>query len=128
MDCHCDMIEEHEIRPGFCRFCGGKLSAAWVSSDATFAEFFDQLADLPGVTPALIEQCRQRELDGRDEFGFAYLKRDNASEAREEGADLALYCYLSVLRARRDGQPEKIEAALEAARYAALAYEASRRV
>lgn len=127
-DCDCPIPDEHgPIRPGYCR-CGGYIDPRWTSNDRTFREFFDQLAALPGVTSAFVAQCRQRELDGRDEFGHQFLSRDNAAEAREEASDLALYCALSVLRARRDGNAEQIEAALDAAHHAALAYEITRRL
>ena len=126
LSCRCDMIEEQSIRPGYCRFCGGRIDPEWVSSDATFAEFFDQLAELPGVPSDLIEQCRDRELAGRETFGFAYLARDNPKEAREEIADFVLYIRLHLLCARREGRPEKVEAALRAAHHAALAYEITR--
>ena len=109
-----------------------KAAEAWAfpqfSNDRTFNEFFDQLADLPDVEPSFIEHCRHRETAGRDEFGHAFLDRDNCLEGLEEAADLAIYSELHLLRCRREGRREQTELALEAARLAALAYVALARL
>ena len=92
------------------------------------ASLFDQLADLPDVEPSFIEHCRHRETAGRDEFGHAFLDRENCLEGLEEAADLAIYSELHLLRCRREGKREQTELALEAARLAALAYVALARL
>ena len=128
-DCSCRIPEDHgKFRPGYCRFCGGKISERWTSNDRTFNEFFDQLADLPDVEPSFIEHCRHRETAGRDEFGHAFLDRENCLEGLEEACDLGIYSRLHLLRMRREHKREHVELALEAARLAALAYAALARL
>lgn len=121
-ECVCEIPKETgRNRPGYCRICGGKIDARYLSTDSTFAAFFNQLAQLPGVDRHFINQCRDRELAGRDEFGNEYLQRVNELEGIEEACDLALYSHLAVLRARREGRKENVDIALEAAHHAALA-------
>jgi len=128
-ECDCAVPEDAgKIRPGWCRMCGGRINPRWTSNDRTFSEFFDQLADLPDVEPSFIEHCRHRETAGRDEFGHAFLDRENCLEGLEEAADLAIYSELHLLRCRREGKREQTELALEAARLAALAYVALARL
>lgn len=120
--CDCAVPEDHgKFRPGWCRMCGGRIGEEWTSNDRTVTDFLDQLAALPGVDQHFINQCRQRELAGRDEFGHTFLNRVNELEGIEEAADLALYSHLAILRARREGKIEHIDIALEAAHHAALA-------
>src|SRR4051794_17482384 len=75
-------------KQGACQ-CGKVLDPAWVSSDATFNEFFGRLREaiFPVVGAefdSFVAQCKQRELAGRDTFGFEYLARSNITEAYEE--------------------------------------------
>ena len=128
-ECDCAVPEDAgKIRPGYCRFCGGRIPQDVLSTDKTFSEFFDQLAALPGVDPAFIEHCRRREFNGRDEFGNAFLDRENCLEGLEEACDLGIYSRLHLLRMRREHKREHVELALEAARLAALAYAALARL
>ena len=122
MSCACPVPREKPHDAGNCRSCGKVIEDRWVSNDRNFAEFFGRLRALPGVDRAFVDQCRSRELAGRDIFGHAFLGRQNADEGSEEAADLALYCYLGLLRARRERRHEQIELALEAAQHAAKAH------
>lgn len=117
--CRCDYPTNMKIRPGYCSHCSGTLDPSWQTTDETVAEFMDQLADLPGVLPGFIEQCRQRERAGRDEFGYAYVKRSNCDEGIEEFSDACLYAFLHLLRCRREGKREQLELALDISRHAA---------
>jgi hypothetical protein len=77
---------------------------------------------LPGTDPGFVEHCRARETRGRDVFGLLYLDRDNPREAMEEACDLAIYCYLHILRKRREGVEVDRTQVLEAAQLAAKAW------
>lgn len=116
-------------RSGSCVKCGKHFGPEWVSSDETFNQFFDRLRDsIPTVGPefdAFLLQCKQRELAGRDTFGYAYLDRDNVVEAYEEAVDGALYSFLDVLATIRDnGDDPDIGFALTAAASFYSAYRA----
>lgn len=111
-----------------CNRCGYWINPRWSSNDSTVSAFFNRLAEsIPvaewWVSP-FVEHCMQRELAGRDKFGFEYLVRDNPAEGLEEAADLALYSHLDVLKAKRAGNEDDIDAALQAAYHAGKAYEA----
>ena len=121
--CTCPIPREKSYDPGSCRNCGKRLDPSWVSNDANFNAFFRQLLALPGVERSFIAHCRSREVAGRDTFGYAFTNRNNAAEGLEEAADLAIYCYLSLLHARREGRREHVELALEAAQRAGEAHE-----
>lgn len=99
-----------------------------VSSDENFQSFFRWLLEIPGVEPDFVPYCENRERFGRDRYGLAYLTKDGPREAMEEAADLAIYCYLHLLRAKRDGTPQEKEKALEAATHAAKAWSVLRRM
>lgn len=114
-----------------CVRCGRELDDAWRTSDETVSEFFDRLAN------AQVEDlesfrlhCAQRELAGREEFGYVYLSRNNPVEAMEEAADGALYSYFDTLVARREGDdtPERESWAYLAASHFARAHYALRRL
>lgn len=123
-ECQCEVPEYHgKIRPGYCR-CGGWINPAWVSSDETFEAFFKQIAALPGVTPSMIEHCRQRERAGREEFGLAYLGRNNPLEGQEEGGDGGNYSFFETLKDIRAGEQEIDPDLLDAAHHFALAHAA----
>lgn len=99
-----------------------------VSSDENFESFFRWLLEVPGVDGDFLPYCLNREREGRQMYGLAYLTKDGPREAMEEAADLAIYCYLHLLRAKRDGTPQEKEKALEAATYAAKAWAVLRRM
>jgi hypothetical protein len=127
-ECDCPVPRDHRefspgFRDGYCRHCGGWINPAWLSTDETFDEFFDHLARIPGVTPAFIQHCRQRELAGRPVFGHEFLARNNDIEASEEVADFANYMLFRCLRKRREGKPSNRAKALRAAHHAALAHQ-----
>ena len=117
--CLCSYVKEDPTRRGYCQHCSGILGPEWQTTDATVSEFMDQLGEIPGVVPAFIKSCRAREMAGRDEFGYEYLKRSNCDEGIEEFADACLYSFLHLLRCRREGKREQIELALEISRHAA---------
>lgn len=120
-----------KVKPGkqdWCERCGSYIDPEWVSSDATLNAFFDRLREsvsepAPWLEP-LRQFCQARERAGRDEFGFAYLDRDNPREAIEEAADGANYAFFEVLRNRRKGEDEQIDVALLAAYHFGKAYHA----
>ena len=61
--------------------------------------------------------------------GLAYLARENAPEALEEAADLALYMHLDVLKNFREhGDYEDMALALEAAKFAYEAHRCARKL
>lgn len=93
-----------------------------VSTDENFQSFFRWLLEIPGIDPDFIPYCLRRERYGRDRYGLAYLGKDGPREAMEEAADLAIYCYLHLLRSKRDGTPQEKEKALEASVHAAKAW------
>lgn len=117
-------------RKGSCLGCGKLIGEDCLSSHETLEAFFERLrwALFPTGKPSpAFEQyralCEARELKGRDDFGLAYLRRDNEQEAGEEAADLAMYMHLSILQARQRGEEEEWSTALEAARHAFIAFE-----
>lgn len=133
--CTCESPSEHvnPARKGKCVRCDALLDCEWSSNDATVAAFFDRLAttfpswpDVPPWFEAFRTQCEERERDGREEFGFAYVSRDNAGEALEEAADGGIYHHLEILRKLRNGQAEDIDVHLQAAYHFALAHRYSR--
>lgn len=79
-----------------------------MSDDPQIAEFFDRLEaalfpriareELPADWRSFRQQCEERELAGRDTFGHAYLRRDNAAAGLEEAADGANYGYFDIRR------------------------------
>ncbi len=126
--CGCPVPRPRQPNPNFptrdksCSACGKLINQSFVSSDERFDEFFDQLMQLPGTDPGFVEHCRDRETRGRDVFGLLYLDRDNPREAMEEACDLAIYCYLHILRKRREGVEVDRTQVLEAAQLAAKAW------
>jgi hypothetical protein len=69
------------------------------------------------------EQCEARERAGRKKFEYEYLRRDNAVEALEEGADLANYMLFDSLQHIRQGEPgQDIDCELMAAYHAYKAW------
>ena len=118
--CDCEIPDDHgKFRPGYCRMCGGKIDERYLSTDKTFAEFYEQLALIPGVSPWFIEFCRKRERDGRPIFGNEFLRRSNCDEGIEEFLDASIYAHLHLLRMRREGTREHVELALEISQHAA---------
>jgi hypothetical protein len=94
-----------------------------VSSDSeTFDSLLDQLARCPSVSPSFIDLCRNRQRSGIDEFGDAYLTRDNIAEGLEEACDGANYAIFETMRRAHVGKDDKVALALEAAHHFAIAY------
>lgn len=123
--CRCDIPQQDGDRL-FCRTCQQPISETWASTDSNIKAFFDELSEVPGIDPAFVRVCIDREKEGRSEYGMRYLgsNRSNPMEAVEEAADLAIYSYLHLLKCERDGTPEKREYAITAAYHAAMAYSA----
>ncbi len=124
-----------KVKPGrerFCERCGFYLGDSWRSSDANLDRFFNSLTSCQNVPITVADfegLCDRREREGRDKFKFAYLDRDNISEAAEEAADLALYMYLDLLKAEREGNgDEGRDLAMTVAFHAAQAYDALARL
>lgn len=120
--CECNEPREtvNPRRPGTCVKCGKPFDPEWVSSDETFAAFFDRLAESMAVVPPEFEtfraQCAKRERAGRETFGFRYLSRENTTDAYEEACDGANYMLFNALQKVKEGYPgEDIDADLTAA-------------
>lgn len=116
-----------------CVRCALHISPEWTCNDQTVAGFFDRLEDAvpggDGWLESFRKHCEQRELAGRDKWGFTFLARENTLEGLEEACDGALYSMLDVLKARREGRGEEdLDAALTAAYYFGKAHEALRRL
>ena len=122
--CLCDFPKSKSWRPTECKGCGRSIDPAYVTNDTNLEEFFDYLGSLPGVEAGFVKQCKDRERAGRNTFGLAYLGsgRHNPSEAREEAADLAMYCYLHLLKCHRNNTNEDVVTVMEAAAHAAAAW------
>jgi len=126
--CNCNVprpgtpTENRPHQDTVCRVCGKWISPGVVSSDENFQGFFSWLLELPGIDQNFVPYCREREKQGREQYGLAYLAKDGPREAMEEAADLAIYCYLHLLKAKRDGTPQETEKALQAATHAAKAW------
>lgn len=124
-ECGCDTPADHAdthpgFRDGWCRHCGGVLADRWLSDTEDLTGFLNLAqADYQSVA-----HCQIRELAGRDQFGLAYLTRNNPAEAQEEAADGQIYCYLEVLKDRRSGESDVDFDLLDAARHFALAHQA----
>lgn len=105
------------------------MDPEWVSSDETFNEFFDRLAEsVPGASDfeAFRAQCAARERAGRQTFGVQYLDRRNAIEALEEAADGANYLFFHALQKVKQGRREEdIDSDLMAAYYFYKAWSAA---
>jgi hypothetical protein len=132
--CPCPVPRPRQANPNFphrdrsCQRCGKVIDQRFVSSDSHFQKFFGWLADTPGVEQEFIEHCRVREGSGRGVFGLAYLNKDNPREAMEEACDMAIYCYLHLLRQARDGADTDPAMALEVAQLAGKAWSLLRRM
>lgn len=114
--CECEVPAQslNPRRSGVCSKCGMKFDPAWLSTDLTFARFWQRIESAyPGWQNPLYEPpaeqvrlrhlSRVREQTGRKEFGLRYLSRDNLAEAREEAADFLMYVYLETLKEQRGG-------------------------
>jgi hypothetical protein len=99
------------------------LNPEWLSSSEGLNAFL-QLAGADYLTAA---HCIQRERAGREEFGLAYLTRDNPAEAMEEAADGCIYAFLQVLCDVREGESEVDFDLLDAALHFSLAHQAMTR-
>jgi hypothetical protein len=73
-------------------------------------------------------ECEARYEAGIEQFGDAYLHRDNLAESLQEASDLANYMALDVLKHIDEGGDgeEDLSLALEAARHAYKAHETAR--
>lgn len=127
-DCDCEEPKLRAYKGGNCQRCAKLLFDDYLSNDDNLAEFFGLVSDIPGVDTEILSVAAQRERDGRDFYGLAYLSRNNIAEAIEEVADLIVYLYLHRLRGRRDGYEVDMASLLEAAMHGAYAYNALRRM
>ncbi len=98
----------------------------WETTDENFDGFWDRIERSYGgwvkqwyKTPN--EQVRLRALtkfregQGREEFGDAYLTRDNLAELEEELADALMYLYLETLKDRKNGTDPEWDVVLQIA-------------
>ncbi len=132
--CVCRVPRPKQATPNFptrnhsCQRCSKLINQEFVSSDTHFDGFFNWLAEAPGIEQGFIDQCRRREASGRDVYELAYLGKDNPREAMEEACDLAIYCYLHLLKQARDGVETDPAMALEVSQMAAKAWSLLRRM
>lgn len=124
-DCECEAPQDHRefhagFRDGWCRYCGGFLNPDWLTSTEGLQAFLDAAL----VDPVTAAHCHVREQAGRDEFGLAYLSRNNPAEGREEAVDGCNYAYFESLKDRRVGSRDLDFDLLDAARHFALAHQA----
>ena len=110
-----------------------------MSDDETFRTFYSRLAealfryDLTGELRVsaefghFLEQAASRERAGREQFGLAYLTRDNPTEALEEFADGANYAMFTRLRDLEEfgDDPDVMRLALDVALYSFRAHAAA---
>ena len=120
-------------RKGWCAACAFQFDPEWLSSDENTRRFFDRLQrSMPSHDSewqAFRQMCEERERDGRQTFGVAYLSKDNLKEATEEAGDLAIYPLLDSLRAIREGRAgEDYDLVLTIAHHAFQAYSAAVRL
>lgn len=127
-ECECPIPnpDTNPRRQGKCVRCGFVINPEWVSCDATIGEFFDRLAEYPGLGNILRfrRQCEEREHAGRGLYGHRHLARDAVGEGLEEAADGANYAHFLILESRRAGVEEPTSAAFEAAWHFARAHAA----
>ena len=79
------------------------LNAFWDRIESSYGGWISPAYHIPD------EQVRQRvlttfrERTGREEFGDAYLRRDNIAEIEEELADALVYLHLETRRDEAEG-------------------------
>jgi len=98
-----------------------------MSYEDEILEWQEQLASI-GIDPHLVELGKARELAGRDEFGDAWMNRDNVAEGGEEGADFINYAFFKVLQRREEGRDGRMDLALIAAHKIHEAFDALKRL
>jgi hypothetical protein len=107
----------------------------WVVNDRTHNEFLDRCQEAlaralgwPAGEPPPPEWLSFRRLTltreqaGRDEFGFAYLGRDNIQAGAEEATDGCNYTYFETRKSIRAGRDADWDLALTAAYHDYMAY------
>lgn len=120
MACQCPVPQIHvNSRYNSCASCLKPIDQDVVSDTAKLQGFLNRI---PGIPAALIIQCHQRELAGRQEFGLQYLGRDNVDECFQEIADGQNYLFFETLVDRRDGREEDVNL-VRAAHHLSQAYE-----
>lgn len=136
MSCSCTPPHPGPERPGHsshksCLTCGRKIDERLLEPSPFISDFFGHVeASIPSVEgepeqtwQAFRRHCELREQAGRPTFGYRFTAKDNAAEALEEAADLALYMALEQLKLLYLGNEEEVPAvAYEAVRHAYLAY------
>ena len=130
MTCTCEVpLDSPNPRNVSCNRCGLPIDPDCRCDERTIGQFYDRLqsALFRGKPSASFLRFRalaeEREQEGRERYGLAYLGKRNELEAQEEGADLANYLAFAIFQARQRGEDEEWSTALEAARHAFLACE-----
>ena len=129
-ECECDAPNPYQTpaKAHACIKCGFLISPRWSCNDSTLRSFMDGMAAaLPTRGDAYARfriDIEAREFAGRRKFGQSFHKRNNISEAMEEACDGALYACLDTLAAKRRGDDEHTDLALDVALHFYRAYEA----
>ena len=116
--CHCKVPIPwtNPLRIGTCVVCGFKIPPEWWSSEITvpLARIASSFPTVPDSFESLRSQCLERELAGRERFGFRFHRRNNIKDAKEEDADAMNYTAFDWILARKAGDEERADRDLNA--------------
>lgn len=126
--CICDVPRPFSHRPQSCRNCGRYIDPAYLSNDQNVESFASYLRSLPDVDDSFIRYVKGVEAQTRRERGYDYLEGDARSKGLALAAELALQSHFYLLWCKRNNHEANLGAAMEAASFAAKAWEAMKRI
>jgi hypothetical protein len=125
-------------RTHVCLYCAKPIpaEAEWAVNDVTHNAYLDRIERTLAATPGagwedgepprewlyFRNLCLERERDGRERFGYAYLGRDNIQAGIEEDSDSENYNWFDVLQALKRGEEVEWDLVLTLAFYNFMAY------
>jgi hypothetical protein len=126
--CICEVPRPYSHKPESCRGCGRFIDASYVSNDKSLGSFAAYLRSLPDLDPGFIGYVEAVERTKREGRGFEYLAGDMQQKGLALAAELALQSHFYLLWCERNNQEANLGAAMEAASFAAKAWEAMKRI
>lgn len=117
-------------RKGDCARCGKEIE------QIDLRAFYDRVAlalpswpEVPEDFEAFRQQCEARFSAGKEQFGSAYLRRQNLREALEECADWGNYMAFDLFQnSKESDEGEDLDLTLEAVNLAYQAHAIARRI
>jgi hypothetical protein len=123
MSCKCQQpLPSPNPRTTSCNRCALPIDGPGISNDDELRDFFNCLES--GMSPPkakpdkkwlwLRQLSEDREREGREKFGLAYLQHDYLENVAEEAADIIVYSYLRHLRTLREaGEDRNLDVLLQ---------------